>query len=298
MDLSQPINIPKLVIYLAHEISQAYDNDTLCHQYAWWTLQSITNKTREQLVLQEIITLNSSQQSTLKGWLHKLITERMPIQYLIGFIPFYDLEIIVKPPTLIPRPETEEWTINLINELQKLKNKKLTILDLATGSGCIALALAKGLPESSVYATDISPEALELAQSNAKHNKINNITFIESDLFNNIPDIKFDLIVTNPPYISLEEYKELDTSVTKWEDMQALLAPDHGLAIIKDIIKQAPQYLKPNTELQEQNIPRLVIEIGYKQANDVEQLMRNAGFVKVHVIQDLQGKDRVVAGSL
>jgi release factor glutamine methyltransferase len=182
----------------------------------------------------------------------------------------------------------------LIETLTQSLNSSLTILDLATGSGCIAIALAQAFPESRIYATDIAGYALELAEKNATYNKVSTIEFKKSDVYANIPpDLLFDLIVSNPPYIAPEEWESLDSSVSKWEDPKALAAPDHGLAIIKKIIKEGPIWLKKDRP---QNIPSLVIEIGYLQGPAVKELMEQAGFKKVEIKKDLAGKDRTIWG--
>src|SRR3989338_4187569 len=127
------------------------------------------------------------------------IEENRPIQYIIGNTDFLDLKIKVKEPILIPRSETEEWVNNLLNKFKNFENHKLKIVDIGTGTGCIAIALAKFFKNSEIFAIDINPVALELAQENAELNKIKNIKFVESDLFSNF-DEKVDIIVSNPPY--------------------------------------------------------------------------------------------------
>lgn len=290
-----------------HQLRMVYGDSTLCHQYAWWLLEKLTGKTKAQLIAQDIIPLTTTDHNKLQDWLHKLVDEHMPIQYILGSAPFNGVDIIVKPPTLIPRPETEEWVINLIDQLRAIhpacpskeaKTEGFTILDLCTGSGCIAVALAKALPHATIYAVDISNTALLLTQENCKHNRITNVTCIKSDLFNALPKgISFDLIVSNPPYITEDEWCSLDVSVTHWEDKTALVAKDDGLAIIKRIIHDAPTFLKANSDIQSHNIPQLTIEIGYKQGPSVQHLMDAAGYHATKIIQDLEGKDRIVVGS-
>ena len=186
-----------------------------------------------------------------------------------------------------------------MEQLKKLKNKNIQILDIATGSGCIALTFAHHLPESLVVATDISAQALQLAQENSRHNKTYNVEFIESDLFSAIVAKKqFDIIVANPPYIAESEKNDLDESVTAWEDRRALFAPDNGLGFIKQIIDSAPLYIKNNEEMKHYNIPQLAIEIGYQQGEYVTAYMRAAGYNEVHIYKDLEQKDRVVVGRI
>lgn len=292
----------KTVISVIHEIEKqlesVYDDPTLCRQYAWWLLEAITKKKKGSLIAQHCITLSNNEQKTIDIWLEKLTKEHMPLQYLLGSVPFNDVNILVEPPILIPRPETEEWCLNLINQLKQLKNQKLTILDLCAGSGCIALALAKALPQATIYASDISHDAFNLIHKNIKHNNIKNITVIRSDLFNKLPQELFDIIVSNPPYITINEWKHLDASVTNWEDTQALIAQDNGLAIIKKIIEQAPHFLKHNAELEDKHFSNVILEIGYRQANAVKTVMEHHGYTNITIEKDLEEKDRVVRGDI
>ena len=291
------IDTTALIKKISDQLEHEYKDQTLCQQYAWWTLQAITNQNKSQLIAHETIMLSPEQEQQLVTWVNKLIHEHMPIQYLIGSVPFNGIDILVEPPVLIPRPETEEWCLKLIEQLKTLDDQQLSILDLATGSGCIALALAHHLPQATIYASDISSQALDLAQKNTEHNKISNVTLITSDLFESLPQgVKFDLIVSNPPYIAPDEWQQLDTSVTKWEDQQALLANDEGLAIIKKIIATAPHYIKPNKEMQQKKIPQVIIEIGYKQGKKTIALLKQATYNAIRVHQDLEQKDRYVTG--
>lgn len=282
-----------------HQLRMVYTDPIVCHQYAWWLLEKLTSKPKAQLIVQDTVDLTTSDHNKLQDWLHKLVDEHMPIQYILGSMPFGDVDIIVKPPTLIPRPETEEWILNLIDQLKSAHPMEgFTILDLCTGSGCIAVALAQALPDATIYAVDISPAALLLTQENCKHNGITNVICIKSDLFAVIPNnITFDLIVSNPPYVTENEWCTLDVSVTHWEDKKALVATEEGLAIIKRIIDTAPAFLKQNPALQEKNIPQLTIEIGYLQGPSVKNLMDAAGYQNTKIIKDLEGKDRIVVGS-
>ena len=293
------VNIVSLANEIAKQFKHIYKHPDEQQQTAWWLLEGLTVKKKAQLLAQQELELSKDEEKTL----NKLVTEHRidvkPLQYIIGFVPFVDLKILVEPPVLIPRPETEEWCINVINQLQKLQNKKNYILDLATGSGCIALALAKAFPESRIMGTDISEAALELAKKNAKHNHLHNVEFLKSDLYTSIPhDYKFDLIVSNPPYIDPTEWEALSPMVRKWEDKKALVAKQKGLEFIEEIIQQAPTYLKQNAEFKALHIPQLIIEIGHQQGPAVKKLMQEAGFTQVSIEKDLAGKDRVVTGGL
>lgn len=289
--------ITELRIDIEQQLLTVYDDPVLCKQYAWWTLETITQLTKAELITRDQISFSLDQEIALKVWLERLIIHKEPIQYLIGSVPFCEVDIIVQPPILIPRPETEEWCSNLIDQLKNLRNEKITILDLCCGSGCIAIALARALPQAIIYAVDISEIAIALTKKNIEHNAITNVTVLQSDLFSQLSStIKYDIIVTNPPYIADCEWSSLDESVRRWEDRNALCAPEDGLAIIKKIINQAPFYISLNEEIVKKSISQLMIEIGYQQGPVVSILMRQAGYTKVHVAKDLEDKDRLVSG--
>lgn len=277
-----------------------YSPDTLLkNQTAWWIIEAITRKSKAQLLLVGTITLTPEQRNILANWLDKLIQQKMPLQYILGSVPFGNLSILVEPPTLIPRPETEEWCLNLIERLSPLYHQALTILDMCSGSGCIGLAFAQALPLSKVYALDISAQAIELGKKNAHHNAITNITFTQSDLFSAITSShQFDLIVSNPPYIAHHYASSLDDSVTEWEDARALFADDDGLAIIKKIITIAPKYLKKNSLLKNHHLPQIALEIDHPQAAAVQLLLKNNDFNNIKTYYDLEGKERVIMGSI
>lgn len=217
----------------------------------------------------------------------------MPLAYAMGEVDFCDLKLNTWPPVLIPRPETEEWVESLCNSLNALKINDLKVLDLCSGSGCISLSLAKKLEgKSSVLGVDISKYALNLAKINQKKNEIENCKFTRSNLFSKIKE-QFDLIVCNPPYLSEEEYKNLDPSVLNWEDSQALVGGNDGLFFYRKIISQVKPYLTKT--LSEKGHSNLFFEIGHQQAESVVELLKAAEFKNIEVKKDLAGKDRVVS---
>ena len=285
-----------LVMNIARQLKQRYDDPQLQQQAAWWIIEALTEERKEHLIAQKTFGLTEEQEKKLSHWLEQLITKRMPLQYLLGSVPFNDIEILVQPPVLIPRPETEEWVLSLIEQLNKLSNQKLTIVDLCTGSGCIALAIAHALPHTMVYGTDISQDALMQARHNATHNGISNVQFIHSDLFQSIGHLTFDLIIANPPYIDEQEWHTLDASVTDWEDKIALVANDTGYAIIEAIIESAPAYLAYNKELADQKLQNLWIEIGHEQGQRVDSYLKQKGYSNICIQKDLEAKDRVAKG--
>ena len=214
---------------------------TLSSQEAWWLVEWATDKTKASIIAQGY-ELTHDEQKKINVALTKINNDKMPIAYVIGWVPFGDLKLTVRPPVLIPRPETEEWVHHLITQLKPHETKINRILDIGTGSGCIALTLAQAFPNAKVTATDINPQALALAKENAQQNNIQNVHFIESDLFTNISET-FDLIVSNPPYIAEHYESGLDQSVTQWEDHEALFTSDNGLALIKQMIDQLNRFL-------------------------------------------------------
>ncbi len=292
MNKIEPIALHKKV---KNKLNNHYKNELLADQYAWWTLEEILEKTKTTLLVEKEIFISDEQKKQIESWIHKLTKENMPIQYLIGYVEFLDLKLFVKSPTLICRPETEELCDFLIAHLKKLANKNITILDIGTGSGCIALSLAKHIPTATIWAVDISKQALELAKKNAAENNIKNVTFLESNIFKRLPaDIKFDIIISNPPYITEHAWQNLEKTVKNWEDKGALAAEKDGLAIIEKIILKAPSYLKSNQELLDNKIPNLLLEIGHQQSNAVVNLCKNSGFNNILIKKDMEQKERFI----
>ncbi len=261
---------------------------------AWQLLSFITGKSPVELIAHTDLPLTVNQKTHLDTIMYQLLEEHKPLAYIIGSVPFLSLDIKVEPPILIPRPETEYWCSIIIEQLEELPHKNLTILDLCTGSGCIGLSLAHALPKAHVYAVDQSVQACNLARVNAGLNGIANMSIIQSDLFTNLPKIQFDLIVSNPPYISAEEWLTLEESVRSWEDPAALLAEQEGLELLKKILDQSAVWLRCNKEMRKLLIPQLVLEIGHTQGEAVAALCKNAGFKNVGIHKDLTGRDRFV----
>jgi release factor glutamine methyltransferase len=288
------VPIKTLVDSLVEQLLPVYHSRDQALPYAWWILEYVTGKSITSLIAQGSLELSLKEKQALATIIENHVKKHMPLQYIFGTVPFLDLTITVRPPILIPRPETEYWCSVLIEQVKQLNNQAITILDLCTGSGCIALAFAHAFPAAAVYAVDISPQACALAQENKENNKILNVTIFQSDLYSALPPVKFDLIVSNPPYISKEEWSKLDPMVKQWEDPQALIAEHEGLSIITEIISQAPQWLKNNPEFQELGLPQLALEIGHNQGPAVKEILRLNGFKNIHIVSDLAGKDRLV----
>ena len=211
--------------------------------------------------------------------------KRKPLQYILGEWEFYGLPFKVSEGVLIPRADTEilvEQCIQLMREVEEPN-----ILDIGSGTGAISIAIANELKSSSVTGIDINEKAIELANENKTLNKIKNINFVKSNLFENLDkDFKYDLIVSNPPYISKNEYETLMPEVKNYEPQNALTDLGDGLYFYREISKLAGEYLK--------DTGYLAYEIGYNQAKDVTKILQNNNFDILSVIKDYGGNDRVV----
>jgi release factor glutamine methyltransferase len=210
---------------------------------------------------------------------------RIPYQYIVKKQYFMGLEFYVDERVLIPRPETEI----LVEEVLKRIKKGDVVLDIGTGSGAIAVSIAKLFPECKVYALDISEEALEVAMYNARNlGVIDNILFLKSDVFSNVPyGLKFDLIISNPPYIKKGEIEFLQEEVKK-EPILALDGGEDGLFFFRKIAYSARPFLKKGS--------KIFFEIGYGQKDEVKGILIENGFKNIQVVKDLAGIDRVVIG--
>jgi release factor glutamine methyltransferase len=232
--------------------------------------------------------------------------KREPIQYILGYIEFYGLKIKVGPGVLIPRPETELLVEEAIKAVRRQKSpprippltkggsrwgaEPFKLLDLCTGSGCIALALAREFPEARVYGTDMSGTAIEYAIKNAEINSIINVTFIKGSLFEPVKDLKFDLIISNPPYIRKEDLKNLQPEIRNWEPVEALDGGEDGLDYYKIIIPEAGNYLKEEGYL--------MLELGVSQAEMVRKMAQDAGFMNISLIKDFAGIERIIVAKV
>ena len=212
----------------------------------------------------------------------KKLAAHIPAQYIIGHAEFFGMQLKVDERVLIPRPETEEL-VNLI--LAENPKDNLKVLDIGTGSGAIALALAKSRPDWTITASDISQDALDLASKNAEIQNLN-IFLKKSDCFSEISS-KYDIIVSNPPYISRRDESEVGLNVLHSEPHLALFADEDGLAIYRKIAENAKDYLKDGG--------KIYLEIGYKQGQSVPELFRkHLPEKRVRTLKDQFGQDRMV----
>jgi release factor glutamine methyltransferase len=207
-----------------------------------------------------------------------------PVQYITGEAEFYGLKFAVDKRVLVPRPETELLVETVLERLKPLPAP--LVVDVGTGSGCIAVALAKHLPNAAIYALDVSDEALAVARENAKrHDLEKNIRFLQSDLLQNFPSsLRADLIVSNPPYIATGELAKLPKEVRDFEPVRALTAGEDGFEVIRRLVMDARRVLSPSGFL--------ALEIGAGQRLAVENLFVGEKYEVVQVVKDLQGHER------
>jgi len=205
-----------------------------------------------------------------------------PLQHIIGEVQFRYLKLKVNEHVLIPRPETE-LIIDLALKAIKPDDR---VLELGTGSGCIALSIAKEA-KLQLDAAEISEEALQIAKENARINNVEGVNWLKSSWFEKV-NKKYDVIIANPPYVSLQEYNNLPVEITKYEPKGAVTDEADGLKCLKEIIFEAPKYLKEKGSL--------LLEIGFDQEENVAELLKKAGFKKISFKKDLAGKTRFAVG--
>lgn len=216
-----------------------------------------------------------------------------PIQYILGEREFMGLDFYLEEGVLVPRPDTEilvEYIIDYIKKHHKEDN--INVLDIGIGSGAISLSIASYLKNTKVFGIDISDTAIKVANINKEKFKLSNVNFYKGDLFKALEGLnmeyKFDIIVSNPPYIKSEEITSLDIQVKDHEPMLALDGGLDGLDFYRRITEGSLEYLKDNS--------LLIYEIGYEQSKEVEDILRLWGFKDISTLKDLQGHDRVVLG--
>lgn len=251
-------------------------------------MQYVLNKSRQYVIVNDREELDNIKE---KQYLEeiKILKKGVPIEHITHQKEFMKLSFFVDKNVLIPRQDTEILVEEVINIAKKNNAKK--ILDLCTGSGAIAVSLAKYLPQAEITAIDISNEALKIAKKNAISNNVENqITFISSDMFTNLNEEKFDVIVSNPPYIKTNVIKNLDIQVQN-EPYIALDGGKDGLDFYKKIINESYQYLKYNGYL--------CLEIGFDQKIDVIELIENTeSFTGTYSKKDLFDNDRIIVTRL
>ena len=272
--------------YYCEQLCSVYDNDEATAMILI-LLEHYFKITRVKMALEPDMRLSESEMLTFHFAVKDLLKNK-PIQYIIGETEFCDLKFKVNENVLIPRPETSELVMNIVNR-QKTKDKRqLSILDIGTGSGCIAISLAKNIPDSKVYALDISEKALDVAKENAFNNNVD-VTFINDDILSlkNKIETKFDIIVSNPPYVRELEKADMRDNVLNWEPHNALFVSDNDpLIFYRNILEFAKTNLNQDGEIW--------FEINEYLGKEMTDLCKEYGFSDIQIFEDFRGKERVV----
>ena len=259
-------------------LSSIYESDEL-NSIFYLLSEEFLQIPRSKILLADEIELDSKKQILLLDTLDRL-TKNEPVQYVLGKATFMDIEFKVNSSVLIPRPETEELVRLMLKE--DLDGKK--ILDIGTGSGCIAISLAKALPNAKVSALDISEEALKVARENAKLNNVD-INFINADILSYKSDKKYDIIVSNPPYVFESQRKHMSKNVLDYEPELALFVKnDDPLKFYKAILEFAKNSLNENG--------KIYFEINENSNNEIKDLAYDYDYSKVDFSKDMFGKNR------
>jgi len=255
-------------------------------------LEKITGFSRTEILAGKDYTLTEEQRRKGQEYIEQL-TRFEPIQYILGETEFYGLKFNVNPSVLIPRPETEELVEWIINDLQFSNSctHKPEILDIGTGSGCIAIALKKKLVYAEVSALDISDDALAVAAENAEMNRVE-VEFLKDNILNPVVnDRKWNVIVSNPPYIPVNKKAEMADNVVNFEPHLALFVPDEDpLLFYRAIAGYAKQHLAVDG--------KLYFEIHIDQAENCRKLLESIGFNDITVRKDLSGNDRMICAKI
>lgn len=283
--------LKEIQIVFHNELDAIYGKDEV-DSFFYILTEEFLNMRRLEHSLQPNFMITNDEEQLFYATLSKLKLEQ-PIQYILGKTEFFGLTFLLNRHTLIPRPETEELVAWVCSKQGKIKSA-LTILDIGTGSGCIAISLAKSISNAQVYAMDISPEALKLAKENARINEVQ-IDFIEADILNlnnwklDFGDLEFDIIVSNPPYVRNLEKSAMNANVLAHEPSLALFVDDSNPLIFYDaIVLFVNKYLK--------NGGQLFFEINQYLGNDMIELLEHAGLQNVELKKDIFGNDRMIRG--
>jgi len=282
MTLTETLNSAAIILSTAGITNARLDAEVL--------LAHIIRKDRVWLITHRDDVLGDNPQQDFDDAIRRRI-RREPLQHIIGSQEFWGLEFKVTPDVLIPRPETE-FIIEAALAIVHKRNQQVRIIDLCTGSGCIAVSLAKELTSANVIATDASEKALAVARENARnHGVADRIRYLEGDLFDPLEELdirgQIDFIVSNPPYVRAGDMATLQPEVKDYEPLMALIAGPEGTEIAQRIIKHATEYLKKNGAL--------IMEMGLGQAEALINMVEATGtYAKPEILKDLAGIERVL----
>ena len=258
------------------------------NSFTYIIFEHLLNYSKIDLILNKDQKTSSETDLYIAEIIYRLRNEE-PIQYIIGKTNFCDLDFVTQPGVLIPRPETEELVVMIIKAVQKKEISAENILDIGTGSGCIAVSLKKYLPESRVQALDISEKALKIARNNASLN-MTDVEFLKADILNHdkvAVSEKFDLIVSNPPYVTIEDKEKMSRNVLDYEPASALFFQGNNPLVFYEAIADfSAKHLKDNGNL--------FLEINEKFGRETAGMLKQKLSGKVEILKDLSGKDRFV----
>lgn len=247
---------------------------------SWLLAESVLGVSRQDLFLEPEKSVSEEQAQKYLNAVSVRV-KHIPLQHITGYQQFMDLEFVVNKDVLIPRPETELLVEQVVSYI---KDNDVKVLDMCTGSGCIAVSVDRMCANTDVTAVDISEKALKVAGENNIRNE-GRVTFVQSDLFENIHET-YDIIVSNPPYIPTSDIETLMEEVREHEPRLALDGSTDGLKFYREICTNAVNYLNENG--------KIFLEIGYDQGRTVPELLRENGFTDIQVLKDLSGNDRMV----
>lgn len=266
------------------ELSPLYDEKEI-ESFFYLVLEQFHHTKRIDLALNPTMKMDALQLLRWESVVAEL-KKHKPIQYILGETEFYGVPFLVNEHTLIPRPETEEL-VELIIKDHKKRTDSFQILDIGTGSGCIAISLAKNLPTAQVFALDVSEKALETATRNAQINNVN-VQFLHKNILETEDlDQQFDVIVSNPPYVRMQEKEEIQPNVLAYEPHLALFVEDDDALL----------FYRKIADLAQKNLTKtgkLYFEINQYLGKETVELLENLGFNDVRLIKDIYGNDRII----
>ena len=249
-----------------------------------WMLCDLLKIDRSDIYLKINTKISKRNFSKLKEWINQRLKNK-PLQYITGKTEFYGHQISVSPDVLIPRPETERLVDIAIDTIKNLSKPK--ILEVGTGSGCISIALGSAKKDANILSLDVSDSALEIAKINTKKNNISNIKFLKLDFLESIPKGQYDLIISNPPYISKNEMKEIMLDVKEFEPKIALTDNNDGLEFYRRFSNKAKKMINKKGSL--------ILEVGIgSHPIRVREIFHSSGFNKIDLISDYNGDPRVI----
>ena len=287
------------ILHIASQLQAAYPPDE-AEALAWWIAEELSGQTRTELLFGcKDTTFLRNTQTIIDRLLHF-----EPIQYIFGHTIWNGLDLKLTPTTLIPRPETAEL-VERINSQFSILNSQLHLLDVGTGSGCIAIALKKAHPEWQVTGIDISPEAISIARENARRNNVE-VNFLVADIFSDEIEQTFNVVVSNPPYICEREKRYMRPNVLNYEPASALFVPDSllfyrriaslfsSLEVVKSSARSDCRW--PSVELR--GGVCIFFEINESYASELSAMLSGLGYTDIQITKDIYGKDRIIEGRM